>query len=57
MWLKNMAYNIVFSDEALRDLEKTDKAIAGRIIRKLKWLAQQDEPLNFAKRLKYDAIG
>jgi mRNA interferase RelE/StbE len=52
-----MAYKIVFSDEALKDLDKMDKVILDRIIKKIKWLAQQDEPLDFAKRLKYDAIG
>jgi mRNA interferase RelE/StbE len=52
-----MAYKIVFSDEALKDLDKLDKVIIDRIIKKIKWLALQDEPLDFAKRLKYDAIG
>jgi len=52
-----MAYNIVFSDEALRDLDKMEKIIIDRIIKKIKWFALQDEPLDFAKRLKYDAIG
>ncbi len=52
-----MAYNIVFSDEALRDLDKMEKIIIDRIIKKIKWFALQDEPLDFAKRLKYVAIG
>lgn len=57
MSLKNMAYNIVFSDEALNDLDKIDRVVVGRIIKKLKWLAKQDKPIDFAKSLKYDAIG
>lgn len=52
-----MAYNIVFTNEALKDLDKFDQTTIKRIIKKLKWLAKQENPLNFAKHLKYEAIG
>ncbi len=52
-----MEYNIVFTDEVLKDLDELDKQILNRIIKKLRWFSNQDNPLNFAKALKYDAIG
>lgn len=52
-----MAYKIVFSDEAMVDLDKLDKKVVLRIIKKTKWFVAQKNPLNFANHLKYDAIG
>ncbi|MFH1292318.1 MAG: type II toxin-antitoxin system RelE/ParE family toxin [bacterium] len=52
-----MAHNIVFTNESLEDLDRLDKKVINRIIKKLKWFVKQSEPINFAKRLKYDAIG
>ncbi len=52
-----MAYNIVFTDEALKNLDNMDKTAIDRIIKKLKWFVKQEKLLDFAKRLEYDAIG
>ncbi|MBI4426943.1 MAG: type II toxin-antitoxin system RelE/ParE family toxin [Candidatus Magasanikbacteria bacterium] len=52
-----MEYNTVFTDEAIKDMDGLDKKELSRIIKKLKWFAKQENPLNFAKRLQYDAIG
>lgn len=38
-------YSIRFEDEAIRDLERLDKSVARRILRKLKWLAQNAESM------------
>lgn len=52
-----MEFNIFFTDEALEDLNKLDEKNIKRIIKKLKWFSKQNDPLAFAKALKYDAIG
>lgn len=52
-----MAFNIVFTDEAMKDLDGFDKKTLAIIIKKMEWFAKQDNPLDFAKRLQYDAIG
>jgi mRNA interferase RelE/StbE len=36
-------YQIRLEEEAVRDLEKLDKAIARRIVRKISWLAENIE--------------
>ena len=52
-----MGYNIVFTDESLKDLDSLDKQVIKRMIKKLRWFSEQDNPLDFAKALKYDSIG
>ena len=52
-----MEYSIVFTDEAMKDLGDLDKKILQRIIKKVEWFAKRVNPLDFAKRLQYDAIG
>ncbi|NQU99334.1 MAG: type II toxin-antitoxin system RelE/ParE family toxin [Parcubacteria group bacterium] len=52
-----MGYDIVFIDKALEDLDKLDEKNLKRILKKIKWFAKQDNPLDFANQLKYDAIG
>ena len=52
-----MGYNFVFTDEAMKDLDDLDKKVLSRIIKKISWFAKQTNPLDFAKRLQYDAIG
>lgn len=52
-----MGYNAVFTSEAIKDLDGMDKKALLRIIKKIKWFVKQDNPLIFAKRLQYDAIG
>jgi len=52
-----MAYNVVFTDEALADLDKLDKKVLARIVKKIKWFSNQKNPLNSANQLKYPAIG
>lgn len=57
MLKRNMAYNVVFTEEAMKDLDKLDKKVLNRLIKKIKWFANQKSPLNFANQLKYPAIG
>lgn len=52
-----MAYNIVFTDESLQDLDGLDKKTLSKIIKKIKWFVKQKNPLDFTKQLKYNAIG
>ena len=52
-----MGYDIIFTDEAEKNLDELDKKVAIRIIKKLKWFSLQDAPLSFASRLTYPAIG
>ena len=52
-----MAYNVLFADEAIKDLNGLDKKVLDRIIKKIKWFVKQKNPLDFASRLKYEAIG
>ena len=52
-----MGYKVVFTDEALKDLDKLDKKTITIIIKKIRWFSEQDNLLKFAKVLKYDAIG
>lgn len=46
-----------FTFSALRDLGRLPKAIARRIMDKMEWFAQQDDPLSFAKPLKNSNVG
>ena len=39
------AYRVEFSPEALSDLEKLDRVITQRILRKIKWLSQNFDDL------------
>lgn len=52
-----MAYSVFFSDEAVKDMDRLDKKVLLRIIRKIKWFALRQNPLDFAARLTYNAIG
>lgn len=52
-----MGYNVAFTKEAIKDLDDLDKKVLSRIIKKIEWFIRQKEPLSFAKRLSYDAIG
>lgn len=46
-----------FSQEALQQLTKIDKTYAQRIVQKLEWYVQQEDPLQFARPLSgFDAL-
>lgn len=48
-------YSVRFLDEAVKDLKKLDKAIAARIVRKLKYLAEHAdvvEPSGFEENCR-----
>ena len=50
-----MAFEIVFSERAAKELKKLDKPIQKRILQKLKEYAQE-ENLTEAKRLTYKTL-
>ena len=52
-----MEFDIVFTAEAIKDLDRLDKKVLIRIVKKIKWFAGQKKALDFAKRLQYNAIG
>lgn len=45
-------YRIEYTEKALEDLKKLDKRIARRILEKLNFFVQQNNPIQFAKKLK-----
>lgn len=52
-----MAYRFVLLQQAAKDLRALDHSISRRIVRKLRWLEKQDDPLSTAKRLREPAAG
>lgn len=50
-------YKLVYSDKSIRDLRKIDTKIRERIIQKIKFFAEQKNPLWFATKLKRQNIG
>lgn len=52
-----MAYKWRLLPAAMDDLKELDAAIAKRILKKLRWLAKQANPLRQGKRLSDTAIG
>ena len=47
-----MSYKIIYTKDALNDLKKLDQCVSHRIIIKIDFWAQQENPLHFAKPLK-----
>ena len=56
-WLRSMAYSFVFLPGAERQLRALDATVARRILKKLQWLARQDNPLRFVIPLHHAKIG
>ena len=52
-----MAYKFSILPDASKQLEALDRQTARRILVKLKWLAEQDEPLRHAVFLHNSTIG
>ena len=52
-----MAFEVVLTKEAIRDLDALDRVVARRIIQKLLWWQKQRDPLAYAKRLREPAGG
>lgn len=50
-------YKIVVTEKALSDLQKLDKGVVSRILRKLKYFENSKEPLRFAVKLKDSSLG
>jgi len=47
-----MVYKVIYSEKAEKDLEKLEKAVSGRILKKIfKW-SQDKTPLKQSKKLK-----
>ncbi len=45
-------YKIIYSPDAVRDLDELDRVLRTRILKKLAWFAVQNDPLAFAKKLE-----
>ncbi len=52
-----MAYEFRLLPDAEKQLRSLDRPIAQRIVKKLLWIAQQDQPLRFATSLHNPKIG
>ncbi|TAK03884.1 type II toxin-antitoxin system RelE/ParE family toxin [Patescibacteria group bacterium] len=52
-----MAFKLVLTTQAEKDLRSLDHAVARRIVHKLVWLGKQSNPSAFAKRLREPAAG
>ncbi len=52
-----MKFQIEMMPSSLADLQKLDQTIAGRIATKLRFFAQQENPLRFAERLTNSPYG
>lgn len=52
-----MAFSITFLPRAERELRALDVATARRILQKLVWISQQENPLQYAKHLHGGDIG
>lgn len=57
MVLNNHSQQIIFKGQSLDDLDRLDKIVLRRIIKKLKWFAKQPDPLKFAANLTNPQIG
>ena len=47
-----MKFTLVYTKEAIRDLDKLDRSVAERVVKKLDFWRRQTNPLHFAKPLK-----
>ena len=52
-----MGYRLEWSTRAQKDLEQVDLVVARRILKKLKWMFEQKDPLVFARQLEHPTIG
>lgn len=48
---------IIFKGRSLDDLERLDKVLLSRIVKKIKWFASQPNPLKFAANITNPRIG
>lgn len=44
-------FNLVFTDKARKDIAKIDKVSQRRLVKKLKFYIEQEDPISFAKKL------
>ena len=52
-----MAYKVQWSIRAQNDLKALDSVVARRILKKLKWVFNQEDALAFARRLEHSSSG
>lgn len=57
MWQRSMAFEVILSPDAERDLKSLDSSVARRVLKKLLWFAAQSNPLRFAVQLRHAAVG
>lgn len=50
-------HHVIYSPHAREDLKNLELPIAHRIVKKILFFSQQQNPLNFAKRLKDSSLG
>ena len=48
---------LLFTDPAVKAISKLPPKIARRIVKKMQWFAEQDDPLSFAKPLSNQQLG
>jgi len=53
----DMHAKLSYAESARKDLEQLDYTIANRILDKLDWYVEQDNPLRFSERLKDSPYG
>lgn len=52
-----MEFRVEWSSGSQKDLAHLDRAVAQRILKKMKWFFEQADPLKFATRLQHPSIG
>ena len=52
-----MGYKVIFKDSAIRDLDHLDQPVIKRLLIKIEWSANQENPLAFATKLTHPIIG
>ncbi len=52
-----MAFKLVITDKAVRDLDHLDRNEAKKLLKKLSWIMEQNDPLSFSVKLTDPLIG
>ena len=52
-----MIYKAIYAKNALNQLKKFDKGVAKRILNKVRFYLDQDNPMQYAQKLQHPAFG